>query len=343
MDHSRLPAGAAKVFLTRVPPTTRILIPMEATMIVPRNKRRREATPWTDEGSRRHHYLPRFLLRPWTSEEGKVLAYRWHPGASAVTSKPLSPKSVGFVDDLLSLSSHPQGTDALEKQFFQSIDNAGAKVRDKVLSEGRVRLTTDERSDFARFLLSLIVRRPSMVSSIRAKGDALYRRGMNSDPALVAAMKALGLAGPPSELWEQWHSMTLEDAALLATQKLVDNTKLCQELIAGQWFVHSLGDLDGDLVITDHALVRLFGLSDPRVVWLLPLSPKLAFVLTLSRARADHIGRMSAKRFCLTANELGIRQADEYVFTYRTTPSLDGWIRKRLSSRGVMRSPGLSR
>ena len=74
---------------------------------------------------------------------------------------------------LLLLERHPQSRDILETRFFGDVDGQGSRSRDRLLTEGPGALSEDERCDFARLMLSLEVRAPQTVKSIRAVATEL--------------------------------------------------------------------------------------------------------------------------------------------------------------------------
>jgi hypothetical protein len=95
----------------------------------------------TKNESHRHHYVPEFLLRPWLVEDrGQQLlrGYYWDDRRNQVVCKARGLRSFCNQIDLLSLSQHPQGIDALERAFFGDVDDNGAKARDILVRSGPV-------------------------------------------------------------------------------------------------------------------------------------------------------------------------------------------------------------
>ena len=281
--------------------------------------------------SRRHHYLPEFLLLPWAKLAGQAVAYRWDVWRDEVVVEARSPKSVGFERDLFSVSNHPLGTDAIEANFFRSIDNDGARLRDKMLSDGTKSLSLTERSDLARVLMSLVARRPDIVAELRTKGVATFREGLNNDPDILEMMQDDGIEGSPSNLFETMFRHTFEDHAVTMVQSLSENKPIGDILVRSIWELKHIGEYDGDILIADHALVRTFGWNDERALWCLPLTPKVALFITRIRDLRDLLARVSSARFCKMLNQSSVNQADRFVFSHRNNPIIERWVKKQLA------------
>jgi hypothetical protein len=281
--------------------------------------------------SRRHHYLPEFLLQPWAQLAGQAVAYRWDPWRRDVMVGTRSPRSVGFKWELFSLSSHPLGTDAIEESFFKPIDNEGAMVRDRMLADGTKSLSSTERSDFARVLMSLVARRPDIVADLRTKGVTTFREGLDNNPDILEMMDEDGIEGSPSNLFETMFNHTLEDHAVTMVQSLYDNKLIGNILVRSYWDLKTIDDGDGDFLIADHALIRTFGTYDERCFWCIPLSPRAALLINRSKDLRHALLKLSGGRFCKMLNRSSVNQADRFVFAHRHNPTIERWVKKRLA------------
>jgi hypothetical protein len=76
-----------------------------------------------------------------------------------------------------------------------------------------------------------------------------------------------------------------------------------------------LGEHDGSLVLSDRPLIRLRGFDQPGAVWMLPLTPKAAFVAVNALENLERIKRASPARFAKLTNVNSAAQAEKYVFT----------------------------
>jgi Protein of unknown function (DUF4238) len=287
--------------------------------------------PVRDHEARDHHFVPRFLLRPWCVG-GLLHGYWWDRRRGELACKRKGPKGFCLQLDLLTLRAHDLGRDALERIFFGNIDTRGAEARDRLLVGGPRALNLDQRCDFARLLLSLDARRPAIVSNLRVKGPRYLAESLDDDPEILMVMEREGLVGAPSSYIGQL-GVCLEDRSLATIQRLVDNPTIGGRLINAHWQLVHLGPFDGSLVLSDRPLIRLHGYDHPGAAWLLPLTPQVAFVAVNHLANLERIMRFSPQRFAKQANALSANQAERFVFC--VDMSHVRWLTKRLSKKGV--------
>ena len=101
------------------------------------------------EVSRRHHFVPKFLLRPWVIDfRGNAIlqGYWWDPRAQQLRCKRRGMEAFCNLVDLLTLNSRHVRGDDIERLYFGPVDHAGAAARDRLLAEGSKGLTESERA-----------------------------------------------------------------------------------------------------------------------------------------------------------------------------------------------------
>jgi hypothetical protein len=280
--------------------------------------------------SRKHHYVPEFLLRPWLSDirgENVLCGYHWHPHRNELAVKRRGLNSFCFQLDLLSLRQHQLGRDAIEKIFFGEIDTQGTKARDLLIEKGASALNGDQRCSFARLLLSLDARRPHMVDKIRAAKDWLADN-LNSDSEVIAVAEAVGIKERPSEFLERHTGVLLEDRAIGLIQKLVDNPKVGGRLINSTWAVVRFKGSDETLILSDRPLIRFFGYEHENALWILPLEPHAAFVAANDAANVAKLNSLSTNRLAKQVNVASANQAESFVFS--VSDSHRQWLPKYL-------------
>jgi Protein of unknown function (DUF4238) len=279
-----------------------------------------------DQEAHKQHYVPEFLLKPWAID-GELRGYWWNSSKSALSCRQKGPKAF-CRGDLWTLRGHALGHDALEKVYFGDVDTKGADARNELLASGPAGLSNERRCNFARLLLSLEWRRPTNVAKLRSGGQHLAKC-LDSDPEILAAMEDEGLSDTPSLFYEHETGALLEDRALLHIQELVDDPNVGGQLINACWHVVRLGPLDGSLILSDRPLIRIAHPAHPGAIWVLPLSPRAAFVAANDPAKIGQIKRASARRFAKECNALSASQAERFVFSADT--SHEHWIGKYLS------------
>lgn len=261
--------------------------------------------------ARKHHYVPEFILRRW-AVNGELRGYYWDRYKLDVRVKVLGVGGFCYELDLLSLGTNVS-TDALETRFFGAVDDYGAKVADKLAANGSVGLSADERSHFARLLLSLDARRPFNVAALKGAAKH-FAEELDQDREIQEAFKREGIDGKPSTFLCERSQVSLEDRALLIIQKLVDNPEVGTHLINAHWQVYNIGDHDCSLVLSDRPLIRTGAYDRPKTVWALPLSPKMLFVASNSPTVIQSFACQTPSRLRKRMNESSLNQVDRYVF-----------------------------
>lgn len=283
--------------------------------------------------SRNHHFVPKLLLRPWLRQEAgnqKVLCgHYWNDRRGQLDKKCRGLDSFCSQLDLLTLKSRVTDPDALERIFFGEVDNKGAIARDILLKSGPQSLTKDQRCDFARLLLSLDMRRPVIVEKLRKEGTETYKTALDSDPEILSAMTNAGIEEMPSRYYERIKGVSLEDKAVDTIQKLVDNPEVGKWLINAHWYVQHLGEHDVSLVLADRPLIRIHGYDHPGAVWVLPLTPKAAFIAVNHPKNLKNMQRVTPQRFTKQTNYSSVQQAERYVFS--VDDSHERWLAKYLA------------
>ena len=277
----------------------------------------------TSQESRRHHFVPEFLLKPW-AVEGVLNGFWWDHREGRLSCRRKGARAFCYGSHLLSVKRHEAGRDVLEREFFSAIDTKGAVARDRLLVEGSASLDVDQRCDFARLLLSLEARRPVVVHRLREEGSRFLANSLDSDPEILDAMEREGLSESPSQWFEQQRGL-LEDRALVTIQRLVDHPDIGETLINRHWSVVRTSCRDDSVVLSDRPLVRVHGYDHPDAAWFLPLNPRTIFCAANPKSSLHDL---PPKRFVSKLNVASAEQAERFVF------SVDGahqrWLGKYL-------------
>ena len=278
-----------------------------------------------EQESRRHHFVPEFLMTPW-AVDGALSGYWWDERRGGLACKRLGPGAFCNQLDLLLLERHPQGRDILETRFFGEVDGQGSRSRDRLLSAGPGALSEDERCDLARLMLSLEVRAPQTVESIRAEATELVD-SIDGDTNILDAMEQEGVSGPPSVWYAEQLGHTPGDRLFVnVIQGLVDNPRIGGKLVNARWQLVRLGERDGTFVLSDRPVVRL----PERRVWLLPLEPRTALAVL---PPPNTIDRAPSHRIAKRLNVISAQQAQRFVFSVEKQHEL--WLKRHLAPGSV--------
>ena len=282
--------------------------------------------------ARRHHYVPRFLLRPW-AVDGQLRGYYWDRFKQSVRVSKLGVSAFCHELDLLSLQTSFVPSDALENEFFGRVDDLGAKAVAKLMDYGPASLSAEERCDFGRLLLSLDARRPVRVATIKREGALYFESELDNDREILEAFERERIDEKPSEYVSNVGRVSLADRALLLIQQLVDNPTVGKVLINAHWRVFQLGRGDGSFLLSDRPLIRTEGYDRPKTVWALPLSPRTLFVASSSASVIESFERQAPLQLRKRINESSLNQVDRYVFMI--DESNIPLVSKRLETLGI--------
>ena len=245
-------------------------------------------------------------MRPW-AEDGLLSGYRWNQYRKTIECKRRAPKAVCYEVDAWMLDSHPLGPDALERLFFSPLDGEGAEARDILFEKGAAGLDERRRSDFARILLSLEARNPRTVEkAYKLSND------FDEDRELLSVMEQEGESRTPSDWWQDNVGYSVKDKLMTSLMDASDNSKLGRIIINMRWTTSRISEDSDSLILSDRPLIRLGGLNDPHVKWLLPLDPWTIFCASKYPVR---LHEKVTPRDVRQINVLSAKQAQTYVFS----------------------------
>jgi hypothetical protein len=200
---------------------------------------------------RDNHYVPQFLLSRWCDHRGKLTAYARHQGR-VVTSE-LSPRGTAFEPELYSYEGvGAENRHALETNFMTPhIDTPAASIVQKIVNGGLPTLTTDERSDFTRFVLSLRARHPDAVAMARSEGRRNLIASLARDPEEYIAARS---PSSPSALleWTEQHAPGLiVNFGMTVLTGVITDDKTGERIFRMPWWTYDVRDARTDLLISD--------------------------------------------------------------------------------------------
>ena len=132
---------------------------------------------------KKHHFVPRFYFDRWKGADQKITYYSWLNDQLHIGR--VSPKFATVEEGLYSLANvSEEETQSIEREFLaKRVDETGARVMRKLLHNSTSKLSQEDRVDWTRFLVSLRVRTPEMVRSIREDGPKIFRTALNERPS----------------------------------------------------------------------------------------------------------------------------------------------------------------
>jgi len=185
--------------------------------------------------------------------------------------------------------------------------------------------TSDDRSAWATFLLSLLHRTPEHLNATKAAVQRLNDDLMPECEARYSEIK--GENDPPTFAeWERQRSPeAVEQSAINAMMHVIVSPRAGPKLINMHWMVVDLAKADHRLMTSDNPVI-LVPLDQPKGHIAIPLSPTLLFVATKYRSVRDGITGTAPSALVRTVNRLMVERASLYVIA--ASQAQDRFVRK---------------
>src|SRR5215467_13064135 len=115
----------------------------------------------------KHHYVPVFYTKEWVGPDGRICEYS-RP-YDVVKPRRVHPDGMGYVRGLYTVPrNETRVAEFIEREFFKITDNGAARVLQMLKSGEQIAWTTDTRSTWSRFIISLMLRNPEYVARMAA-------------------------------------------------------------------------------------------------------------------------------------------------------------------------------
>jgi uncharacterized protein DUF4238 len=265
-------------------------------------------------GPRDNHYVPQFLLSRWCDRRGKLTVYARRQGR-VVTSE-LSPRSTAFEPDLYSYEGvSAENRHAIEANFMTPhIDTPAASIVQKIVDGGLTGLTTDERSHFTRFVLSLRARHPDAVAMARTEGGLQLTASLARDPEEYLAARAP--SSPPTfPEWTEKHAPGLiENFGMSVLTGVITDDKTGERVFRMPWWTYDVRDASTDLLISDRPCLLEGNALEGECVIVFPLSPTVVFFISNDERRTRALRATGPTPLVETINRASIGYAARRVY-----------------------------
>lgn len=291
----------------------------------------------------RHHYLPQFLLRAWAeaTPDKKVETFRLD--LPHVPSSRHAPKHTAYEENLYALTMPVVAgmeQQAVEKHLLRHIDELAAGVLRKLATTGFTPLTPEDRSDWARFLMSLRLRQPDMIQQLRTESSEHLEASLMDNPEEYDAVAGTG--NPPTlvEWTRENYPGLIENFGMSFFHRLVDNPEIGEKILHMKWWLWDFAREHHDLLLADHPCIFTKGIDDPDLVIALPIGPRKAFMATKTDRVATIMRRQRPRDLLVRMNESSLGQARVRVYSRDTSPRR--FICNRLINRRRSEQQGVS-
>jgi hypothetical protein len=280
-----------------------------------------------------HHFVPQFLLRNW-SMNGRFVAYYFERNAvRVIENDKATVASACQIADLNVFFDVPKSQrDFPETKFFTpQVDTPASRALDVILKKGIRGLTIEQRSDWARLLVSFAVRTPE---TLREMGP--QEVGKAFDIVQAAA------TGPPQDerrvtalIQANMQSFKRNFPLRAAMELSMDREKL-RAVEAMTWWTRRWSRpvvLIGDRPLLTSPRARYpcgIPLDDPTCLIALPIAPNEVFFASASRRTRDKMRKMSPAKIASIVNEEMIVRSTCVFFVNK---SLSGFVMPRVAGK----------
>ncbi|WP_323774895.1 DUF4238 domain-containing protein [Alcanivorax sp.] len=262
----------------------------------------------------RHHFVPQFYLKGWYGKRKTKLWAYTHDYHGNVISKLRSAKEICHSPDLYTveadgLVSIEESSEEVERDFFGPIDNKAAVIYRKIKNKGIQKLTSEERRDWAKFIVSLNHRSPK---SILSKIDG----AANAVASIIDKAKGEFLIDDDSEIGSLINNVDVNSAAkngiIYAMTKIISEEKTIDDICSKRWVVADVDLSMGKFISGDYPVVYGYNNKDKSYNYLaLSLGPSKLMIMLSPSVNSDR----DAKNISLIYNEALVRQAEKFIIS----------------------------
>lgn len=281
----------------------------------------------------KHHYIPQFYLRPWLDADDKLEEYGRAPPSNQIRSRRRGTDSTGFVYNLYTLPGTTEDTKQnVERVFFGKVDTDAAKVRDKLLAGAS--LSLPDRYNWARFILSLILRNPEEVLKMKVGVNAIFDQPDAELQAKYLKFREPHEPATAEEAIRQHYPEAPDRSALLIGTQLIQNQKAMQTIAGMSWSIIRTDTASRRLVTSDRPVVMTGGLLRLDGHICLPISPRHLFVACTLKPTMDAFLRAPKSKLVRESNAQQIGQARRHVYGWDKSDLAE--VRRGISKRKYM-------
>jgi Protein of unknown function (DUF4238) len=274
---------------------------------------------------RDHHYVPVFYLKQWCGLNNKLVEFTRKHGN--FLAKPVGPKGTGFQTDLYAFPELPPDiAQHLENVFLKFVDNEASYALQKHL-KGDNAWSSDQRTAWSRFLISLLIRHPDVMVELRSAASANWERTGSSSQARYEKMKEPHHPATFDEYIHAVDPLIPIKAVLNAIIKAFDNELIGSHINEMHWGVIDLSKASHRLLTADRPL-QYQNLKKPSGFIALPISPTKLFIAANSPQSISNVRAQRPQNVVHNVNLFVVSHARRFVFAHDR--SQDAFIKSHI-------------
>jgi Protein of unknown function (DUF4238) len=262
-----------------------------------------------------HHYIPQFYLRRWADRERKLC--RFSKPYDRIIAKTVATRGTGGADGLYEMKSvSPEYAQWFETGPMKAIDTAASGVLG-LLECGKLdSVTVSQRSAWARFLMSMLMRGPRDIEVLKVEYVQEWQtlipeivanlQSSDNDVTRALAQNLPEMLSPDSPMLADWG---LETAI-----SLMDHAGIGQMLINMQWLVRDIPEDGPELLTSDRPIIKSSELIQLDDFVMLPIGPRKLFIAVGGVDTEQRVQAYDAAVQAEAVNRFIVGRAQESVY-----------------------------
>lgn len=269
----------------------------------------------SDNPSVKHHYIPAFYLKRWTSSNKKLVEFSRPQNGLII--KRTTPESTGFERRLYEMRGFsPELAQQVEEKFFKPVDTKASEALALLENFGHAAQWTDEsRSAWSRFLISLLLRCPEDIQTFR---EWWYEDFSNTNEELEEKYRAERNDNHPltfSDFLEKQPISVKEKYQFEILNSLIDHKGVLSDFNNMHWRVLKIAEAAPRLLTSDRPVIRTNGLLNKGDHLVLPLSPHLLFIASYDKDVFKGILSANQIKLAKLINQYIVEAAVRFVYS----------------------------
>ena len=209
-----------------------------------------------------------------------------------------------YENRLYQLNGFPENlAQQVEANFFQKVDCSAADVLIEVeANNGNVRWDADKRSNWTRFILSLLLRCPEDLPLLRKKFLSEINSTVDSDEDKYRTLRDLGDPETFSDFLKSLSEAQKEKNFFELFISLMNSTSTGGYINSMHWRFRFISTSDVTLFSSDRPVIRTNALKPPFGHLLLPVGPRCLFIAASTSTLLDQLNDVSDRQIALECN-----------------------------------------
>lgn len=262
----------------------------------------------------KHHYIPAFYLKRWAVDKKVVQFSRVYNGEIKPVAK--APEATGFENRLYEMKGHdPEVAQQFEELYFKPLDTKAAESLEMLHQQGHAAPWTSEtRTDWTRFMLSLLLRCPEDIKIFRDWWTVDFdRTNAEAEDRYLKSRKA----DEPEKFSEYLAAQPLwvKERAMFATlNTLLEGESVGTHINTMHWRVLRTPASAPLLLTSDRPVIRTHTLRRAGDHIALPIGPRFLFIASHDEQYLKNLLRHDQTMLVKACNEQIVEGAVRFVF-----------------------------